>query len=76
MTGCAVVTEPSSLDRSLSDLVPEDATLDDLMTATWERLTAHQTVSCPACGEEMRPDYAAHARPIGGSCTSCGSTVR
>jgi hypothetical protein len=76
MTSCALVTEPSSLDRSLLDQVPEDATLDELMTSLWERLTAHRTVTCPACGEEMGPDYAAHARPIGGSCTGCGSTVR
>lgn len=72
MTGCALVTTPSLLDDPASDQV----TLDELMTSVWEALRAHQTVPCPVCGEEMRPAYAAHARPVGGSCASCGSTLR
>lgn len=71
MTACALVTTPSLLDPT-----PAEVTLGEVVTSVWEGLLAHQTVSCPVCGEEMRPEYAAHARPIGGSCTSCGSTLR
>ena len=71
MTGCTLVNTPSLLDPA-----PYEVTLDELMTSVWQGLVAHRAAACPVCGEEMRPEYAAHTRPIGGSCPSCGSTLR
>jgi hypothetical protein len=50
-------------------------TLDDLMVGVWEDLTAHRTVACLACGEAMVPRYSAGPAPVGGRCTSCGTTI-
>ena len=50
--------------------------LDELIAALWEGLEAHQTVVCPVCGAEMKPEYSAHARAVGGRCSSCGSNLR
>jgi hypothetical protein len=71
VTACTLVRTPSLLDPA-----PYELTLDELMTSVWEGLMAHQTVPCPVCGEEMHPEYAAHTRPIGGSCSTCGSALR
>jgi hypothetical protein len=71
VTGCMLATTPSLLDPA-----PYELTLDDLMASAWEGLVAHQTVPCPVCGAEMHPEYAAHTRPIGGRCSSCGSILR
>jgi hypothetical protein len=50
-------------------------TLDDLVVGVWEGLTAHRTVACLACGEAMTPRYSAGPAPVGGRCTSCGTTI-
>jgi hypothetical protein len=60
---------------TLFDDLGGEPTLDDVLVDVWEGLTAHRVVSCPVCGEEMKPEYGAHALPIGGSCASCGSTI-
>jgi hypothetical protein len=60
---------------SLFDGLGGEPTLDDLIAGVWEGLAVQETVTCPVCGEEMRPRYAAHARPVGGRCTSCGATL-
>ena len=52
-----------------------EPTLDALVAEVWEGLAAHRSVGCPLCGEEMVPAYAAHARPIGGACRSCGTRL-
>jgi hypothetical protein len=52
-----------------------EPTLDELLTGVWEGLAAHHPAACPVCGEHMTPEYGAHARPIGGLCTSCNSTL-
>ena len=52
-----------------------EPTLDALVAEVWEGLAAHKSVGCLACGEEMLPAYAAHARPIGGACRSCGTRL-
>jgi hypothetical protein len=52
-----------------------EPTLDALVSGVWEGLAAHRSVACPVCGHEMTPDYGAHARPIGGSCRSCGTRL-
>jgi hypothetical protein len=49
--------------------------LDDLVAGLWEGLAAHRVVECPVCAAEMRPEYGAHALPIGGRCAACGSTL-
>ena len=48
-----------------------EPTLDALVAGVWEGLAAHRSVACPLCGHEMRPDYGAHALPIGGRCQNC-----
>jgi hypothetical protein len=52
-----------------------EPTLDALVAGVWEGLAAHRSVGCPVCGEEMVPEYGAHARPIGGGCRSCGTRL-
>ncbi len=52
-----------------------EPTLDALVAGVWEGLAAHRSVTCPLCGHEMRPDYGAHARPIGGRCQHCGTRL-
>jgi hypothetical protein len=52
-----------------------EPTLDALVAGVWEGLAAHRSVGCPVCGEEMVPEYGAHARPIGGGCRSCGTKL-
>jgi hypothetical protein len=49
--------------------------LDEMLVHLWEGLTAHRLVPCPVCGADMRPQYGVHARPIGGRCGDCGSTL-
>jgi hypothetical protein len=61
---------------SLFDAVRSEPTLDELIVSVWEGLAAHRVVACPVCLEEMTPEYGAHARPIGGRCTGCGSLLR
>jgi hypothetical protein len=60
---------------SLFDAVGGEPTLDELIAGVWEGLAAHGVVECPVCGEEMAPEYGAHARPIGGRCRACGSAL-
>jgi hypothetical protein len=50
-------------------------TFDDIIVGVWEGLSAHRTVACPACGEAMTPRYSAGPAPVGGRCTSCGTTI-
>ncbi len=52
-----------------------EPTLDALVAGVWEGLAAHESAVCLGCGGEMRPDYGAHALPIGGRCRSCGTSL-
>jgi hypothetical protein len=61
---------------SLFDVFDDGGTLDQLASSMWESLGAGRTVACPVCGEEMKPQYGVHARPIGGRCSACQSTLR
>jgi hypothetical protein len=61
---------------SLFDVREEAETLDELIAWVWKGLGAGRTVACPVCGEEMKPQYGVHARPIGGRCSACQSTLR
>lgn len=58
---------------SLFEAVSGEPTLDELLAGVWEGLIAHTAVDCPVCGGEMAPEYGAHALPIGGRCSACGS---
>ena len=58
------------------DPVGDAGTLDELVRELWGGLAAHRTVACPICGQDMGPDYGHHARPIGGTCSRCGATLR
>jgi hypothetical protein len=50
-------------------------TLDELVTGVWEGLSSHHTVTCPVCSGKMAPRYGSGARPVGGRCRRCGSTL-
>ncbi len=71
MSACAVMAPPAPSGESVRD----GGTLDELITALWAGLEAHRPVACPACRAEMKPMYGAHARALGGRCTSCGSEL-
>jgi hypothetical protein len=72
--GAAVMTPPARV--ALPGFEPEGQTLEQVIAAAWADLTRHQAVDCPVCGAQMDPDYGAHALPIGGRCTGCGSALR
>jgi hypothetical protein len=71
VTAGTLIEAPPRLGRT-----GDGGTLDDLLVSLWEGLEAHHTMECPVCAGEMRPAYGAHARAIGGTCVSCGSTVQ
>ena len=50
-------------------------TLDDVVVGVWEGLSSHHTVTCPVCSGKMAPRYGSGARPVGGRCQRCGSTL-
>jgi hypothetical protein len=55
---------------------PRDGlTLDDVLSAAWDGLTAHHSVTCPVCSGAMAPRYGSGAAPVGGRCNRCGSTL-
>jgi hypothetical protein len=60
---------------SLFDDLGGEPTLDELLVGVWEGLAVHRPQPCPACGGEMEPVYGAHARPLGGRCTGCGTKL-
>jgi DNA-directed RNA polymerase subunit RPC12/RpoP len=60
---------------TLFDGAGGEPVLDEVLVRAWEGLAAHRAVACPVCGAQMRPEYAAHALPIGGRCAHCGSTL-
>jgi hypothetical protein len=71
-------TQPGHADQaapSLFDDLGGEPTLDEVIAGVWEGLAAHRTAACPVCGSELRPDYGAHALPIGGRCGGCDSTL-
>ena len=49
--------------------------LDDVILSSWEGLSSHHTVTCPVCSGKMSPRYGSGARPVGGRCQRCGSTL-
>jgi hypothetical protein len=49
--------------------------LDEVLSAAWDGLAAHHSVTCPVCSGSMAPRYGSGAKPVGGRCTRCGSTL-
>jgi hypothetical protein len=47
-------------------------TLDDVVSRAWEGLNTGLPAACPLCRAEM---VAALGGPLGGTCTSCGTTI-
>jgi hypothetical protein len=60
---------------SLFDDLGGEPTLDERLAGVWEGLAAHRAQACPVCDAEMAPQYGVHARPIGGRCGNCGTTL-
>lgn len=50
-------------------------TLDDLLTGTWESLTAGRAAACPICEAPLAPRYGAGHAPVAGACTRCGTEI-
>jgi hypothetical protein len=50
-------------------------TLDEVLSAVWEGLAGHHSVTCPVCSGSMAPRYGSGAAPVGGRCKRCGSTL-
>ena len=69
--------DSSSHGHAPRDDRPSDSrlTLDQLITGVWEGLSSHHTVTCPVCSGKMAPRYGSGARPVGGRCQRCGSTL-
>lgn len=60
------------------DGVGGEPTLDDLVVAAWEGLTAQAAVACPLCAGSLRPLYgdAGGASPVvAARCDGCGTTL-
>jgi hypothetical protein len=50
-------------------------TLDELIVGVWEDLSAHHAVACPLCAAPMVSRYGSGPAPVGGRCSSCGTTL-
>ena len=68
-------SDAGSRELSLFDGPGGEPTLDDLLAGVWEGLTAQRDVVCPVCGEAMRPEVGAAARPVVGRCAACGTSL-
>jgi hypothetical protein len=58
-----------------SEPARDNPTLDDVLSAAWDGLAAHRSVTCPVCSGSMAPRYGSGAAPVGGRCKRCGSTL-
>ena len=69
--------EPASHGHAPHDHRASDhrLTLDDVLVGVWEGLSSHHTVTCPVCSGKMTPRYGSGARPVGGRCRRCGSSL-
>jgi hypothetical protein len=71
----SAVATSDRAEQTLFEGAGGEPMLDEVVVRMWEGLIAHRLVACLVCGAEMRPGYGAHALPIGGRCTECGSTM-
>ena len=67
--------QAGSEELSLFDGPGGEPTLDELLAGVCEGLTAQRDVVCPVCGGRMHPEFGAHARPLGGRCPECGTSL-
>ena len=67
--------EPACAHTRHVEVAGSDGSLDRIMVESWERLTSRAPTPCLLCGGAMEPVYGANARPIGGSCCDCGTTL-
>ena len=54
---------------------PSAPTLDALLTAAWNDVSAGTAAECPVCAGRMRPRWTAGAGVVGGRCEDCGTTL-
>jgi hypothetical protein len=66
---------PERATQSSFDVAGGEPMLDEMLVSVGEGRAAHRLTPCPVCGEDMRPEYGVHSRPIGGRCGGCGSTL-
>jgi hypothetical protein len=58
-----------------SEPAGDSPTLDEVLSAAWDGIAAHHSVTCPVCSGSMAPRYGSGAAPVGGRCKRCGSTL-
>jgi hypothetical protein len=51
------------------------STLEDVIVAGWEQITAGAAASCPVCHGELHPVWPGGSRPLTGCCQDCGSRL-
>lgn len=73
MSATATMERLWDLDAPASESA---TTLDALISGTWAQLARHRVARCPMCGEDLVPQYGAHAMPVAGRCTSCHTELR
>jgi hypothetical protein len=52
-----------------------EATLDELLSGTWDGLAGAPAAVCPVCHGELEPRWSAGAGVVGGRCRDCGSEL-
>jgi hypothetical protein len=50
-------------------------TLEDVVSGSWEDLTAHRPATCPLCAGPMTPRYGSGPSTVGGRCGDCGTEL-
>jgi hypothetical protein len=50
---------------------PESRTLEDVISGSWEELSAHRTATCPICAGPMVARYGSGPSAVGGRCHDC-----
>jgi hypothetical protein len=73
-TRAAVAPAPEPATRAGAG--EQRRTLDDLLSASWEGLSAGSAVAaCPVCDGELVRRWSAGAGVVGGRCRDCGSEL-
>lgn len=74
MSGALLVSEPSRRTDPLA-CSRDEPTLDERVVVLWGELRSGRPAACPLCDASLAPRYGAHAAPVGGCCTGCGTTI-
>lgn len=72
---CGVADVGAASGRPVSDGPGGEPSLDAVLSGLWEGLAAAREVACPVCGGDLRPVHGAHAHPVMGRCSRCGSEL-